>query len=146
MNEKNSDKSTSVLDSIPAGLPALMRAYRVSERAARTGFDWHDVSGVMEKVEEEWSEFQSRLSEEEPGSLDRGELATEFGDILFTLTNVARFAKIHPETALTAAIKKFERRFRHMESALSADGRSLESVSADEMNNLWEAVKKKLES
>ncbi|MFH2218042.1 MAG: nucleoside triphosphate pyrophosphohydrolase [Pseudomonadota bacterium] len=146
MKEKNPDEGTSILDSVPTGLPALMRAYRISERAARTGFDWKDISGVMEKVEEEWAEFQSKLPGEGPDSRKQDSLAMEFGDILFTLVNLARFAHIHPETALTGSIKKFEKRFRHMESALAEEGRTLKSVPADELDRLWEAAKKKLGS
>jgi len=146
IKEKPPGKGASILDSVPTGLPALMRAYRVSERAARTGFDWNDISGVMEKVEEEWSEFQSKLSKDDPDKKDRERLALEFGDILFTLVNVARFAHIHPETALTGSIKKFEKRFRHMEHALSESGKSVDSVPAEELDRLWEAAKRKLGS
>ncbi|MFC1828269.1 nucleoside triphosphate pyrophosphohydrolase, partial [Thermodesulfobacteriota bacterium] len=134
MKEKNPEQGTSILDSVPTGLPALMRAYRVSERAARAGFDWNDISGVMEKVEEEWSEFQSKLPAETPNKIDRESLSLEFGDILFTLVNVARFAHVHPETALTGSIQKFEKRFRHMERALSESGKSMDSVSAEELD------------
>ena len=108
--EKLAVSDESVLNSIPVQLPALMRAYRVSERAARTGFDWPDIASVMEKVQEEWVEFKQALQNEDPG-----ETANEFGDILFTLTNVARFARIHPETALSSSVAKFVRRFKRME-------------------------------
>ena len=80
-----------------------MRAYRISERAARTGFDWDNIEGVMQKAEEEWAEFQCALDKK-----DKADISVEFGDILFTLVNVARFAAIHPETALKDSIKKFE--------------------------------------
>jgi len=137
MNEKSRFKNGSVLDSIPGGVPALMRAYRISERAARTGFDWDNIEGVMQKAEEEWSEFQCALNEK-----NKADISVEFGDILFTLVNVARFAAIHPETALKDSIKKFEARFRQMEKSLAESGRNINSVSRNELDALWEKVKK----
>jgi tetrapyrrole methylase family protein/MazG family protein len=141
LKEKSNARPTSALDSVPKKLPALMRAYRISERAARTGFDWTDISGVVQKVEEEWSEFKAKLSQTDPDGL-----AMEFGDILFTLVNIARFARFHPETALTGSIKKFEKRFKYMEKVLSENGKSLESISDKEMDTLWEEAKKKIDS
>lgn len=140
--EKEDDQVTSILDSIPIQLPALMRAYRISDRAAGSGFDWEDISGVMEKVEEEWGEFRDALIQSETTDNARDDVAMEFGDILFTLVNVARFAHIHPESALTGSIKKFEKRFKHMESILSAEGKAIESVSYGELNRRWETAKK----
>ena len=135
MREKNKSTAASVLDSVPAKLPALMRAYRISERAARTGFDWDNISSVMEKVEEELSEFKSALPHE------KDEISMEFGDILFTLVNVARFARIHPETSLTSSIKKFEKRFRYMEKTLSEKEKKIENLTRNEMKLLWEEAK-----
>jgi len=137
MNEKSHLKNGSLLDSIPGGLPALMRAYRISERAARTGFDWDNIESVMQKTEEEWSEFQCALNKK-----NKADISVEFGDILFTLVNVARFAAIHPETALKDSIKKFETRFRQMEKSLAESGRNFDSVSRSEFDTLWEEVKK----
>ena len=96
------DPAASLLDSIPVGLPALMRSYRVSERAARTGFDWNDLEEVMAKVEEEWREFKAAVRQIRDDD-SRGKAAVEFGDIIFTLSNVARFVGFHPETALKRA-------------------------------------------
>jgi tetrapyrrole methylase family protein/MazG family protein len=127
----------SLLDSIPVQLPALMRAYRISERAGRAGFDWTDIGGVMQKVEEEWAEFKEAVSEKNPENA-----ALEFGDILFTLTNVARFARIHPETALVASVKKFERRFRKLEARAQESGASVETLSQAELNAIWEEIKR----
>lgn len=140
--EKNGVREASLLDSIPAGLPALMRSYRVSERAARTGFDWNDLAEVMDKVEEEWREFKSAARQVDTAA-DLQKAAVEFGDIVFTLSNVARFMGFHPETALTAAIQKFEHRFRHMEKAFGDRGRELESASREEMDSAWEAAKRR---
>ena len=126
----------SILDSVPVGLPALLRAYRISERAAGAGFDWNDIKEVMTKTEEEWGEFNSAISEGEDE-----ETSMEFGDILFTLVNVARFAGIHPETALGDSINKFEKRFKYMEKTLAKKGKHLEDVSREELDMLWEKAK-----
>ncbi len=142
--EKSRAKKASILDSVPAGFPALMRAYRVSERAAKTGFDWNDISGVMQKVEEEWSEFKAVLERENRTPTDKDFLALEFGDVLFTLVNVARFAHIHPETALRNSTKKFEKRFKYMEKMIAKSRRNIESVSQEEKNELWEETKANL--
>ena len=135
-DEKAGRADASVLDRIPTGLPALARAYRVSERVAAEGFDWDDMAGVADKVEEEWREFREALA-----AGDARQIEMEFGDLLFTLTNVARFAKIHPEISLAAATGKFERRYRLMESALAEGGRPLKSVPRDEVDRLWEQAK-----
>lgn len=140
--EKNGGRRPSLLDSIPAGMPALMRSYRVSERAARTGFDWNDLPEVMDKVEEEWREFKSAARKADTAD-DLQKAAVEFGDIIFTLSNVARFMGFHPESALTAAIQKFEARFRHMEAAFADQGREIESASRAEMDAAWETAKRK---
>jgi tetrapyrrole methylase family protein/MazG family protein len=140
MNEKTHSENKSILDSIPSGLPALRRAYRISERAARVGFDWDNISDVMQKVEEECSELKTELNE---SSENQESLAIEIGDVIFTLVNVARFARIHPENALTDSIKKFENRFKYIEKVILKSGRKIESVSQGEMNELWEEAKRK---
>ncbi|MFH0995171.1 MAG: nucleoside triphosphate pyrophosphohydrolase [Pseudomonadota bacterium] len=147
MTEKNHTGNAGLLDSVPSGLPALIRAYRISERAARAGFDWDTISGVMEKVEEEWAEFKSEVdkipqSGPQPDSKAQEKLSLEFGDVLFTLVNVARFAKLHPETSLADSTRKFEKRFKHMEQALAHNGRQLDAVSHTELNSYWESAKK----
>lgn len=134
--EKKSEGG-SALDSVPRNLPALMRAYRISERAARTGFDWEDAAGVMDKVREEWREFEAEI----PGR-SRERIAEEFGDLLFTLVNVARLLGFHPETALSDAVNKFEQRFRCMEKAAAENGTRLEDLDMDRLDEMWEAVKK----
>jgi MazG family protein len=142
--EKSLAKEASILDSVPAGFPALMRAYRISERAAKTGFDWNDIPGVMQKVEEEWSEFKALVERENRDPTDQDFLALEFGDVLFTLVNVARFAHIHPETALRNSTKKFENRFKYMEKLIAESQRIIESVSQEEKDKLWEEAKANL--
>jgi tetrapyrrole methylase family protein/MazG family protein len=134
--EKNAAEPASLLDSVPARLPGLLRAYLVSERAAAAGFDWADLSGVLEKLEEELAEFKAVCGRREPDLV-----AQEFGDVLFTLVNVARFSGFHPEAALTGAVKKFESRFRAMEEVVAGSGRVIQDVPQIEKDRIWEAVK-----
>jgi MazG family protein len=137
--EKNKSRA-SLIDSVPAGLPSLPRAYKISEKVGRAGFDWDDIGGVSEKVKEEWVELEDAIQ-----SGKTGNIALEFGDLLFTLTNIARFTGIHPETAISGSVKKFETRYKHMEQALFSAGKSLSDLSADEKNRLWERAKKETE-
>ncbi len=138
--EKGSFGQKSVLDSIPQGMPALLRASKVSERAAKTGFDWDDISGVMAKVMEEWMEFSNEIKAP-PGEIANDKAAMEFGDVLFTMVNVARFAGIHPETALIRSINKFEKRFSFMEEKALEEGKDIEDLSLQDMHTLWEEAK-----
>ncbi len=135
--EKPEKAKGSLLDRVPSGLPALVRAYRVSEITANAGFDWDTMEGVQMKVKEEWGEFNQALA-----SGNREDIAMEFGDLLFTLTNVARFAGIHPETALAASTRKFERRYRLMEGELASRGEELASLSREEVDGMWESAKR----
>lgn len=145
--EKNGQEARgSILDAVPRSLPALMRAYRISERAARTGFDWDDIGGVMEKAEEEWREFRAELDKSEDGDAagehrDQEKTAMEFGDVLFTLVNVARFARVHPEAALARATLKFEDRFHHLERMAAESGRDIDAVPREEKERLWKEAK-----
>ena len=140
--EKGLQPETSVIDSVPDGLPALMRASRISERAADAGFDWDDIKGVMQKAEEEWHEFRAELGDGKQTPARRERALIEFGDLMFTLVNVARFARIHPETALRAATQKFEKRFKKMEKTLLQKDSNLDSLTRNEIDHLWEDVKK----
>jgi nucleoside triphosphate diphosphatase len=132
---------SSLLDSVPQGLPALMRAYRISERAAGTGFDWDSLQGVIAQAESEWAEFKAEAGDGGIPPMDQEEAAMELGDVLFTLVNVARLAGIHPETALTRSTRKFIRRFKHMEALAAEKNSTLESLPRDEMERLWQAAK-----
>lgn len=135
-DEKSNHQRQSVLDSVPASLPSLMRAFAVSERAAGARFDWHDVDGVLAKLAEEVAEFREALSRGMPE-----EVCEEFGDVLFSLVNVGRLAGVHPETALAGAARKFEKRFRQMEKVIGDSGRQLESVPQSEKDRIWESIK-----
>jgi len=141
--EKDPGRRESIMDSVPSGLPALLRAYRVSERAAQAGFDWETLSGVMEKFSEEWAEFNRELNRRKTGDGSEANLAMEFGDMVFTLANVARFAGFHPETALTGAVNKFVQRFKAMESQLLSEGLEVGALTPAELDAYWEDVKKR---
>jgi tetrapyrrole methylase family protein/MazG family protein len=141
--EKKEKASRSILDSVSASLPSLMRAYRLSERAGRAGFDWENLEGVFEKVEEEWREFKAAMLDNQSGRSNKEAVELEFGDLLFTLTNVARFLQIHPESALTMANMKFQKRFCELEKTIEETGREFSSVSQDEKDRIWEQVKKR---
>ena len=131
----------SMLDSIPATMSALMRAYRVSERAAGTGFDWDSLQGVLRQAEQEWDEFKAEIGSGAFSEDEKENAAMEMGDILFTLVNVARIAGIHPETALSRSTQKFIGRFRHMEAMAAERRTSLDALQRDEMERLWQAAK-----
>ncbi len=140
-DEKGDASPVSVLDSVPRMQPALMRAYRISVRAAREGFDWTALSGVMEKMEEELGELKAAMSEgsETPGGKQAVQL--EFGDLLFTMVNVARFLGINPEAALMESTEKFENRFRYMERRIKESSRKMTDVPQKEKDDIWERAK-----
>jgi tetrapyrrole methylase family protein/MazG family protein len=133
--DPNSEKS--LLDGIPSRLPVLQRAYQMTAKASRVGFDWPRLEDILAKLEEECSELQEALA---PGDTDK--LAGEVGDLLFVAVNVARFLGIDPETALARSNRKFDRRFRHIESSIKRQGRELKDATLAEMDLLWEEAKK----
>ena len=141
-DEKRNADEASILDAVPSGLPALLRAYRISRRAGEAGFDWDDLGGVMAKVDEEWGDFKEEAARVSEVSDRSGHLAMVFGDILFTLVNVARFAGFHPESAVAAATAKFEKRFRFMEHRLREDNESLDAVARERLETLWNEAKR----
>lgn len=113
-NEKKQFKKESVLDSVPINLPALMRAYRIGERTARSGFEWEDRQSLLDKLNSEFDQLKYSIASDQS---DR--ISNDFGNLLFSLVNLARLLKIHPETALSGAVKAFEKRFRKMEKEVS---------------------------
>lgn len=125
------------LDGIPKGLPALLEAYNIQKKAAKAGFDWSEASGAIDKVKEEWAEF---LIETETG--DKAHLREEFGDVLFSFINVARFYGIHPEEALAAINIKFRRRFGYVEDRVIESGRQFTDFTLDELDLFWNEAKK----
>ena len=131
-NEKEDRKRHSILEGIPDVLPALLKAHRIQDRAARVGFDWEETSQVLEKVEEEITEFKSSLQEE-----DQENIEAEFGDLLFALVNLSRFIKVNPEDALRKTIRRFMSRFNYIEEYASANELELHTLSLEEMERLW---------
>jgi MazG family protein len=129
--------SASLLAKISPGQPALIQAQRLGEAAARIGFDWPDLAGVLDKFEEELHEFREALSESDPGHQEE-----ELGDLLFCLVNVARFLRIDSEGALRRTIHKFIKRFHMVERALLKQGKTPETASLEEMDAIWEEVKR----
>lgn len=125
----------SVLDGVPAQLPALLRAQRVQEKAARVGFDWHDPRGPLGKLREELGELEAEV--EAKASKDR--LEHELGDLLFSAVNLARHLGIDAEQALRVGVARFERRFRHVEQAAGSD---LTAHTLEELDRLWDAAKR----
>ncbi|MGO8672779.1 MAG: nucleoside triphosphate pyrophosphohydrolase, partial [Capsulimonadaceae bacterium] len=135
--EKGNEDRRSILDGIPRDLPALMRALEVSRRVVKVGFEWPGVDGVLDKVEEELNELRAELA---VGDSDRA--GAEFGDLLFTLVNVARHLKIDPEQALREMTVRFSNRFRHIEEHAAATGRAVDQLSLAEMEAVWQAAKR----
>lgn len=135
--QEHGEERHSVLDGIPAGLPSLLRACKLSQRAARVGFDWPDVQGVWDKVQEELAELR------QAGPSGGAAVEEELGDVLFALVNLARFLSVEPETALTAANDKFVRRFRWVEQQVAASGRSWQDFTPTALNTLWDESKKR---
>ncbi len=126
----------SVLDDVPLALPALSRAEKLQKRAARAGYDWPDMEGVLDKLDEELAELREAVTQGR-----RDEIENELGDILFTVVNLARHLKVDPEKALRKANDKFSRRFRLAESMARDGGDALEDLSAAELDILWKTAK-----
>ena len=127
----------SVLDGLPRDLPALIKARRIQEKVSRVGFDWARTDEVMMKVEEELKELKEASRRN-----CRAEMEEELGDLLFAVANLARFVSLCPEDALRKTIDKFQRRFRYIERELPKRGKKLGEASLEEMDALWEEVKK----
>ncbi|MCS6775716.1 MAG: nucleoside triphosphate pyrophosphohydrolase [Chloroherpetonaceae bacterium] len=136
--EQGAQIRASVLDGVPKGLPALMRAMEISKRVAKVGFEWAQFADVMAKVEEELGELKAELGRNVP---DRDRVAAELGDLLFTLVQIARWQHIDPEEALRDMLTRFTTRFLHMEDRARAMGRNLTELSPEEMDTLWNEAK-----
>ena len=128
----------SVLEGVPQSLPAMIKAYRMQEKVRGVGFDWEKPEQVWEKVQEELGEFHEEVSK--TGNKERME--SEFGDVLFSLINYARFLDINPEDALERTNKKFKKRFEYLEKETIAQGKSLHDMSLEEMDVYWKAAKR----
>lgn len=139
LKEKN---NKGVLSGVPQSLPAMVKAHRIQEKARGVGFDWEEKHQVWEKVEEEMREFKNEFDAENENGFNKERAESEFGDLLFSLINYARFIDINPEDALEKTNKKFIKRFNHLENESRRIGKSLKDMSLAEMDAIWEEAKK----
>ncbi|MDH7515966.1 MAG: nucleoside triphosphate pyrophosphohydrolase [Bacteroidota bacterium] len=129
----------SVIDGVPSVLPALLKAYRVQDKASKVGFDWVRPEDVWDKVLEEIGELRDSLGNP---SLDPRRVEEEFGDLLFALVNYARFIKVNPEDALRRSIDKFSARFRAVEKRYRDEGKNIHTATLEELDRCWDEVKR----
>lgn len=130
------DHGQGFLDGLPVALPALTRALKLQEKAARVGFDWKEALPILDKIEEEIGEMREALA-----AGDAAAMKDEFGDVLFALVNLGRHLKIDSEAALSGTNEKFRSRFHYVEQELKASGKTLEGATLDEMEALWQQAK-----
>lgn len=135
---KLAEGKTSVLSGVPKTLPAMVKATRIQEKAKQVGFEWEHKDQVWEKVEEETAELMQALATKNEAAIEE-----EFGDLLFSLVNYARFIGVDPEAALAKTNFKFIWRFQQMEAAATAEGKALQTMTLAEMDELWNQIKKK---
>ncbi len=126
----------SALDGVPEALPALLKAQRTQHKAAKVGFDWQDAQGPEAKIVEELAELKAAVAEGKPEAV-----AEEYGDVLFSMVNLARHIGVDAESALRAATAKFAKRFRAVEARVKASGKEMKAMSLDELDAVWDAVK-----
>ncbi len=129
---------SSILESVPKGLPALVKATRIQDKAKAVGFDWENKEQVWDKVNEELAEFKNEIS----SGNNHKKIEAEFGDLLFSLINYARFIDVNPENALERTNKKFIQRFQYLETEAAKDGKELGSMTLEEMDKYWNEAKK----
>jgi tetrapyrrole methylase family protein/MazG family protein len=134
--EKGIETQTGVLKDVPSNLPALMRSYKVQQKASQVGFDWDNVDDVFKKVDEEIVELKDVYK-----SKDVERITDEIGDVLFSIVNLSRFLKVQPELALTGSTNKFIKRFEFIERESKKEGKNLEDMSLEEMDELWNKSK-----
>lgn len=138
---KLKEGNKSVLAGVPAGLPSLVKASRIQEKARGVGFDWDNKEQVWEKVEEELQEFKDEFNVSEPAKIDIEKAEAEFGDLMFSLINYARFININPENALEKTNKKFIKRFQYLEAKAKENGKALQDMTLAEMDIYWNEAK-----
>jgi len=141
--EKAANTDAGQLDDVTVALPALTRAIKLQNKAAKVGFDWPSLTPVLAKLKEELAELEHEIASAPKGDATSRAIEEEFGDVLFVVANVARHLKIDPESALRAANEKFTRRFRHIEARLVERGRSPAQSNLAEMDALWDEAKAK---
>lgn len=136
---ESAGKQASVLDGVPSAMPALMRCEKLGKRAARVGFEWPDVTGALDKLDEELVELKAETGKDDR---DDARLTDEVGDVLFSVVNVARHLGVDPEAALRHANAKFERRFHAVEASYARDGQDIAAADLEDMETRWQAAKK----
>ncbi|MEI6214686.1 MAG: nucleoside triphosphate pyrophosphohydrolase [Desulfuromonadales bacterium] len=134
---EKSGERTSALEGVPPHLPALLKAHKIGEKAARVGFDWEHSDQVHAKVLEELREFEDAWA-----SGDQGRMEDELGDLLFAIVNLGRFLSLNPEDALRKTIHRFQKRFEHVENELRLSNRQIRDAAFDELDQLWNQAKK----
>lgn len=134
--KKKEDRDRSVIDGVPRQLSALLRAYRIQAKAATVGFDWENAHQVWEKIEEELAELKESIDQQSQEAIEM-----EFGDLLFSMVNLARFINVNPEDAMRKSIQKFSTRFRQMEKDVTDLNKSLNEMQLNEMDEIWEDIK-----
>ena len=134
---KLKEGKTSVLEGVPKGLPALVKAQRIQDKVAGVGFDWEHPEQVWDKVQEELAELNAEVKNGSDQTIE-----AEFGDVLFSMINYARFLKINPDTALERTNQKFTKRFQYLEQHAQKTGKTLHEMSLDEMEVIWQEAKK----
>lgn len=139
---KLKEGNKSVLGGVPGSLPALVKAMRIQEKARGAGFDWDDKSQVWQKVQEELNEFETEFNILDTKAIDHEKATAEFGDLLFSLINFARFVEINPEEALEKTNLKFIDRFQFMEREAAKEGKQLQDMTLKEMDYYWNEAKK----
>lgn len=137
LKQKEKDGNKTVLSGVPASLPTLIKAYRIQDKARNVGFDWEEKEQVWDKVKEEIGEFESELK-----NMSKDKAEQEFGDVLFSLINVARLYHINPDNALERTNQKFIRRFNYLEQKTLKQGLSLKDMTLEEMDVIWEEAKR----
>lgn len=137
--QTKNQENTSLLDDLPRSFPALSLAQKMQKRVGRHGFDWPDVGGVIEKLEEEVAELKEAISNN-----DIAHMEEELGDVLFSCVNLSRHLKLDPEAALRKSCRKFEQRFRALETLIDNDGLSIDSASLEQLEAAWQKAKKQL--
>jgi ATP diphosphatase len=138
--EKKDKPASGILDDVPVTLPALTRAIKLQNKAAKVGFDWPSLAPVFAKLNEEIAELEEAIATTDNGP-NRAAIEEEFGDLLFVVANVARHLKLDPEAALRAANDKFARRFRYIEAQLASRSSSPAQSNLAEMDELWNEAK-----
>ena len=135
-NEERKAANKSVLAGVPQSLPALLKASRLTEKAARVGFDWRRTEDVFDKIDEEIGELRDAIEGKNPQNIH-----DEIGDLLFSIANIARKLDVSPEEALQSANRKFMRRFEAMERSVRSEGRNLDQLTLEQMDALWDEAK-----